>query len=203
MKKIICMLLALLLLVGCVFTFASCIEDDSKNDEKNEQENDKKQEGEDNKEEEKEEDKKDEIVIPEGYVAYNDGKISFAYPKDWSKQSGSVSILQTLNGNNITVAYEEKSDMYVNMTIETYNSTLKPVYEAMGMMVSNVKIEKKETNGLQIVQISQTTSINGVTMTQTQYILPIEDLNYVVTVTEVVADAALRETVLNTLTVVK
>ena len=203
MKKIICMLLALLLMAGCLFAFASCDKDDPKDDEKEEQEDDKKQDKEDEKDNEKEDEKEDEIVIPEGYVAFSDGKITFAYPKSWTKTEGSITMIQAMNGNNITVAYEPKSDMYEKMTIDSYNATYKPIYESMGMVISNVKIEKKETNGQKVVVIRQDNVTNGVSMTQTQYIMAVGDRNYVVTVTEVADDASLVETVFQTLKPVK
>ena len=117
MKKILCALLALLLLIGCTFTFASC---NTPNDQKP---NDTQQgENEDDKKQEEGEDQKD-IVIPEDYVVYDDGKISFAYPKNWTKQNGSVVILTGTNGNNITVVYEPKTNMYDDLTIEVcYNA---------------------------------------------------------------------------------
>ena len=199
MKRIVCMLLALLLMIGCICTLASCVKEDPKTDDNTEDPKTEDPTTEDNKDEDNKEDEKNgEIVIPEGYTLYNDGKISFAYPKTWTKQDGSVTIIQSTNGNNISVAYEAKSDVYVNMTLETYNATLKPLYEAMGMTVSNVKIEKKETNGQQIVIISQKTTVNGMTMQQTQYIMAAGDLNYTVTVTEVVTDTELREIVFET-----
>jgi hypothetical protein len=47
--------------------------------------------------------------------------------------------------------------------------------------------------------ISQNAVNNGVAMKQTQYIMAVGDRNYVVTVTEVVSDAKLVETVFQTL----
>ena len=202
MKRILCVLLACLLMV-CVL--ASCVKDDSKTDAGN-KEDDKKQEDqeekedkEEDKEEDNEEGKTDETGIPEGYQLYSDGKISFAYPKGWGKQNGTVVILLTMNGNNITVLYEPKSDIYEKMTLESYMETYMPTYESMGVSISNVKIEKKETNGEKVIVISQNAVNNGVKMTQTQYIMAVGDRNYVVTVTEVVNDAKLVETVFQTL----
>ena len=51
--------------------------------------------------------------------------------------------------------------------------------------------------------IRQDNETNGVSMTQTQYIMAVGDRNYVVTVTEVVDDASLVETVFQTLKPVK
>jgi hypothetical protein len=193
MKKILCALLALLLLVGSTFTFASC---NTPNEQKP---NDTQQsENEDDNKQEKGEDQKD-IVIPEGYRLYNDGTISFAYPENWTKQDGSLVILTGTNGNNITVVYEAKTDAYENLTMETFNSVYKPAYEAMGLTVSNVKIQKTTTNGLNIVQITQNTKNATASMKQTQYFVTLGDKTYTVTVTEVVSDAKLVSTVLETL----
>ncbi len=193
MKKILCALLALLLLIGCTFTFASC---NTPNDQKP---NDTQQgENEDDKKQEEGEDQKD-IVIPEDYVVYDDGKISFAYPKNWTKQNGSVVILTGTNGNNITVVYEPKTDIYDNMTLESFNSMFKPAYESMGLTISNVKIQKTKTNGLNIVQISHNTKNATATMKQTQYVTTLGDRTYTITVTEVASDAKLVSTVLETL----
>jgi hypothetical protein len=194
MKKILCTLLALMLLVGCIFTLVSC---DTEKDKKEDNKKDEQAEG-DKSEDDKIEDD-NEIFIPEGYELYSNGAISFAYPKGWTKQDAAVVLLIGDNGNNITVSWEAKSDLYENMTLDTFNTTLKPVYEAMGITVSNVKIEKKETNGLKVLQISHNTTNNSVSMKQTQYTVAQGDKNYTVTVTEVVSDVELVTTVFNTL----
>ena len=58
-------------------------------------------------------------------------------------------------------------------------------------------------NGQKVVVIRQDNETNGVSMTQTQYIMAVGDRNYVVTVTEVADDASLVETVFQTLKPVK
>lgn len=143
-------------------------------------------------------------VIPDGYTKYNNGDMSFAYPSDWMKTDGSVTILSDkTDGNNITVAYEAKTDAYDKFTVADFNSMMKPAYEAMGMSVSNVKIEHKTVNGEKINVISFTNVAAGRTMTQTQYIFGAGARTYIVTVTEFTRDATLVKTVLDTIKILK
>ena len=142
---------------------------------------------------------KEEVVIPEDYQTYSNSDLSFAYPKDWTKQDGSVVVLSGSNGNNVTVVYENKTDMYEKMTVDSFNAELKPALQAAGMEVSDVSIEKKTTNSLSVVVLSFKATMNGVSMKQTGYIITLGDKTYTVTVTEVQPDAELVATVLDTL----
>jgi hypothetical protein len=143
-------------------------------------------------------------VIPEGYTKYSNGDMSFAYPSDWVKTDGSIVILSDkTNSNNITVAYEAKTDMYDTFTVADFNSMIKPAYEAMGMSVSNVKIEHKTVNGEKINVFSFTNVTSGRTMTQTQYIFNAGTRTYVVTVTETTRDTTLVKTVIDTIKILK
>ena len=175
MKKISLVMAVLLLIASCVFTFAAC-DKAAKAPE-----------------------------IPEGYQAYSNDVLSFAYPKEWSANSGSVVTLMDPNGNgnNITVVYEAKTDLYDDMTVESFNSMMKPSYEAMGMTVSNVAVEKRTTNGLDVVQISYDAKVAGQSLSQTAFITTIGDSTYTVTVTEMTPDAELVANVFNTLYALK
>lgn len=143
--------------------------------------------------------------IPEGYKAYDNGSLSFAYPEDWNANSGSVVTLvnPTGIGNNITVVQEAKTDMYDDLTAESFGTMMQPTYEAMGMKVSDVQVEKKTTNGLDVVQITYNAKLAGVSMSQTAFITTIGDSTYTVTVTETTADDVLVSTVFETLYAVK
>lgn len=143
------------------------------------------------------------VVIPDDYKLYKNNDISFAYPESWVETDASVVMIQnTENANNITVAYEAKTDMYKNMTKDSFNNTIKPVYDNLGMVVSNVNVSHKTNNGIEITVISHNTTVNNATMKQTQYILDGGSRTYTVTVTENVADSELVENVLKTLTLV-
>lgn len=142
-------------------------------------------------------------TLPTGYQWYDNGAIRFAYPSDWAKQDGSVTMLinGTGIGNNITVAYEPKSDIYAEMDVASFTATLAPLFESMGATVSNPSVEQTENaSGQKMTRIGYTLTMNGSTMHQTMLILPANNLNYVVTVTETGADTTLRTNVFNTMT---
>lgn len=141
-------------------------------------------------------------VIPDGYQLYDNGAITFAYPADWVKADGSVVILtdETGMGNNITVAHEPVSELYTAMTVETFDTTLRPVYEAMGFSVSDVAVEQLvNESGIAVTKISHTTVMNGGSMFQTMFIRAAGDQNYIVTVTEVTEAPEIAETIFATL----
>ena len=177
MKKMFCTVLAVLMVLGCMFAFTGCNGNKPTTSQK--------------------------PAIPAGYVEYNDGNISFAYPQAWTKTDGSVTVLAGTNGNNVTVTYEAKTDMYENMTIETFISTMVPAFSMMGLSVSNISIVKAKVNNVDVVKMAFTTSASGVSMSQTIYCVNVAERTYSVTVTEVQKDAALVSNVYNTLYVVK
>ena len=147
-----------------------------------------------------------EVPIPEGYQVYDNGAISFAYPEGWTKTDGSTVILTNPDGsgNNITVVYENKTDLYATMDVEGFNDKIKPSLEAAGMSVSNVSVTQTENaGGFDLTKMSYSASFSGVNMTQTLYILNTKDKTYVVTITETTPDTALKKNVLDTLKTVK
>lgn len=147
--------------------------------------------------------------IPDGYKLFSDGYISFAYPKTWSKTEGSVTLLQdNSNGNNITIVYE-KTDRYEDLTIERFNSDLKPLYEAMGMSISNADVKQQTNrNGINITRLSYIATAAGKSTKQTAFIFTIDTIAGTITVTltvttEMTSDTALLNNVFDSLTVLK
>ncbi len=199
MKKILCTILAIAMLFGCMLALSAC--DANENSTGNSESSQGSSEGESSGENQNSTANPE---IPAGYKEYNNGAIAFAYPDAWTMQDGSTVILQdTTTGNNITVVYEAKTDFYESMTVDTFNSQLKPSYDAAGLSVSNVEISKTTANGLSVVKLSHNTTASGITMKQTQYISTVGDKTYVVTVTEVTEAPAILSTVLDTLHSVK
>ncbi|MBR2987097.1 MAG: hypothetical protein IKC63_03670 [Clostridia bacterium] len=146
-----------------------------------------------------------EVKIPDGYKEYKNTDISFAYPEDWTKTSGSTTTLSdTETGNNITIVYEDKNPFYATMDLDDYNEQLKPMLESAGMSVSNASVEQtKNASGLAITKIAHKVSLSGVSMKQTMYIVTSGNKTYTVTVTEVTNDAKLLSTVFETLKTLK
>ena len=142
-------------------------------------------------------------VIPAEYQLYDNGAISFYYPSAWNVTDGSITILSDLTtGNNITVVFEAKNDYYATMNTESFNTEMKPMLESMGMSISEASVKQTQNEtGLSMTVIAYTSIYLGAEMTQTQYIVNVDDLTYSVTVTEMVPDAVLVETVFNTLNI--
>ncbi len=142
-------------------------------------------------------------TLPTGYQWFDNDAIRFAYPSDWVMQEGSVTMLvnATGMGNNITVAYEPKSNIYANMDEEDFATMFAPVFEAMGATVTDASVmQTRNASGQLMTRIGYTLTMNGSRMYQTMFILPANNLNYVVTVTETGTDTTLRTNVFNTLT---
>lgn len=142
------------------------------------------------------------IETPEGYVLYNNGDISFAYPEAFSKTEDAMDVLSDLtNDNNITVVYEEKTDIYEKMDNDEYESRFKPILETLGMTITKYNVEQLAQNasGVPLTKVTHTTSVEGIVMDQTMLILTVGDKTYTVTVTEVVSDNKLVSTVIDSL----
>lgn len=186
MKKLICMLLALMMVLTMAVSFASCGES------KEEKENTENEEGKTENEE-----KEEEVTVPDGYTMYENGDICFAIPESWEKSTDDM--IMDKNGNTINVVTEDKTDLYDKLTKEEYEETYVPIYESMGMTVTNVSLEHTETNGLKVLKVAYTMSVQGVSMKQTQYITTVGEKTYTVTVCLVSNVDGLVENVFNTL----
>lgn len=147
-----------------------------------------------------------EAQIPDGYQVYNNGDISFAYPETWTMTDGSTVILvnETGMGNNITVVYEAKNDVYSTITAEDFQSQMGTILAATGMTISDCTITQTENEiGTAMTRIAFTSTVANMELGQTMYILNVGERTYTVTVTETVADDALVENVFNTLSAVQ
>ena len=144
-------------------------------------------------------------TAPNGYKLFSDGYISFAYPENWSKTEGSVTLIQdNSTGNNITVAYEAKTDYYEDLTVTKFNSELKPVYEAMGVSISGTSVKHKtNSNDVKITRLSFTTVAAGKSMKQTALIFTVADRTYSVTITEAVSNTAVINTAFDSITALR
>ncbi len=183
MKKILAFVLALMMLCLCAFSFVACGGDDDDDD------NDVTT-------------TKEPTAIPAGYKKFDNGDIYFGYPDNWSKieQSGISILMGTANTNNITVASEDKTDLYENMDVEEFNTLIKPQLTSQGITVSNVAISNVQNdNGVKITKITLNASVQGVTMKQTMLVASTSAKTYCVTITEASSDNTLVNNVFETL----
>ena len=100
-------------------------------------------------------------TLPEGYVEYNDGIISFARPEAWvSMGEGSVQFVDEATGDNLAVTVTPKSDVWANMTADAYISMMNEQLAGLGMTISNATVEQLTTaNGEAITKISYDMSV--------------------------------------------
>ncbi len=183
MKKLLCVILAFILALSFATLLSGCNDPD---------------EGAPG------EDAPAEAVIPDGYQVYDNGDITFAYPEKWIKNDGSVTILvnETGIGNNISVAYEAKSDMYEKMDENSFFDQLAPVLSAAGMDVYDVSVEHLENGGkVKIDRIRFKARYAQVDLVQTLFCLTVGERTYAVTVTETEPVGALVNAVFDTLRV--
>lgn len=139
---------------------------------------------------------------PEGYQLYTGEGITFAYPNGWTTTTQGVVVLlmNSLDSStNITVASEAKSDLYSKMDEASFNTTLKPTLEQAGMAVADVRISQVKNDFTKATKIAFRATMQNINLSQTMYILPSGNLNYVVTVTQLTADDALTDAVFSTL----
>ena len=194
MKRIFCTLLALVLCFGALIALSACNggNTDDGGDVTTTDDNGK-----------------DDITSPEapaGNKLYSNDDFSFAYPEDWILKTGSVPIIADSDGsgNNITVAYEPKTTIYKEMTMSSFSDLFKPALEAMGLTVSNVSISQvKNSHGVEITKMTYNAANAAATMKQTIYCFDAGSSTYSVTVTEMVEDYAVVQTVFNTIYVLK
>lgn len=147
------------------------------------------------------------LRYPWGYRLYESDDLCFAYPAHWTQQEGSVVLLMPAGGgNNITVAYEPKTDFYRNMTLAQFETIFRPALESMGVHPQNPSVEQTVNEKyIPVTRISYTTVQSGVEMTQTILIFDSRERTYSITVTVVARtpDDELVENVFDTLTLVK
>ena len=183
MKKLLCLLLAVTMLMGSLFILSAC--DEKKKDQ----------------DETEETAEKEEFKLPEGYAIYENDYISFAYPAEWSKTDFGAELgalfMDGAAGNSITAVSEPYSDRYKDLTVEEFKAMIEPMAPESGLSVSNIKIEQiKGTNDLAVTKISYDVVMQGVSMKQYVFVVASGDLNYSVSISETKAVEGLVDIVL-------
>ena len=169
MKKLLCMFLALMMVFGSLFVLSACDEKDKEKDDQSTEEPAKP------------------FQVPEGYATYENDDISFAYPEGWKKnEMGTLVMLVDMEkGNNVTVTYQAKSDVYSTMDVSGFNQLLKPSYEAAGMTVSNLKVSQTKNSGqFSVTKITYEATQSGNNFNQMMVVIAAGEYDYIITVTE-------------------
>ena len=179
-KRIISISLALVLFLSCVFSFTSCMSSDGPG-------------------------------VNAGYKSFNNGDISFDYPEDWMK----VPFIKTFNGmdmimdlggsgNNIIVYTHEKTDFFKMIdNVEKFDELMRPEYEASGFVINEVTVESGITNGLEYVIFSFDAVQSDNSFIESQIITNAGNYTYMITITEVVSNPAMIDTIISTLSPAK
>lgn len=139
------------------------------------------------------------FAAPAGSKLYSDG-IIFAYPEEWTENSNGI--IASPNGQkNITVVYEDATTMYDGLSADQFLAMFSPAYEQLGWSMANVTAKVETSNGLSINVYSFETTLPqpSATMIQTVFIVTIGERTYSVTLTENAVDAAIANTIIETL----
>jgi len=136
---------------------------------------------------------------------YTEKSLTFAYPEGWSVTEASVNIIvDLLTGNNITVVYEAKHNVFDNITTEEFNETWVPLYLLLGMDLSDVAVDHSTNgNGVNITTISFMNNVGNSPVKQTQLIMSCDKYTYTVTVTEITAAEEVIELVFDTIDIIE
>lgn len=192
MKKTLICLLALVLVLTCLFAMTACKEDEDPKKESEAEdtsslaeissvESTSSQESASS-----ETDTSSEEAALEGYALYSKDGISFVYPEDWEIEND---IIIDENGNNINMTYtaasKEAAEVYESLSNDTFMDLLGNIYEAMGMTINSYDVKTNPNeNGVKIICCRFSLSLEGIEMNMCQFLVLGEKKHYTVTVTE-------------------
>lgn len=138
------------------------------------------------------------IEVPEGYAAYIDSAIAFAYPEDWVNLADSEQMkLDPVTGDNYSVIYEaytEDHEVFFTLTDDIFAEVFVPMYASVGYTVTDYSVSQETKGETRVAVMSFTNTVEGQVMYQTQYVFVV-NTNQVctLTVTEVSADTTIAE----------
>ena len=176
MKKTMTRLLAVLLILSCIFAMTAC--DEEKDDKKTDKDESVSVDTEKNKE----------YTLAEGYSLYQKEGISFAYPSSWTLTDGSSPVMTSSNGNNFNMSYElankENTEAYESLSKDTFMELIGNMLVAMGMTVSGVEVETKTNDGgVEIIVCTYDATYMGKQMSYCQYFILGVEKHYIITAT--------------------
>lgn len=144
--------------------------------------------------------------LPKGYKLYKNEDISFVYPEAWAllEEDGTVLIQNSETGDNISLTSEPRTDAYDGIDGMKFAETYSPIYEQLGMGITDIFVKEKETNGIAVTEILYKVYMFESTfyMMTTQYIFHVDDLTYTL-ITTVVSDRQFRNKLFTSLELVQ
>ena len=145
--------------------------------------------------------------VPEGYLLYQDGYISLAYPKNWVKteQDGAYMLSGGALGDNFVLIDWDTatSDAYQEITVQDAIENLTPVAESEGAELSGVTVEKKIKGPLTVMEMQYTLTVMGVSVENTVFLVRVDDRLYTLTLCEYQQDDDMIKAVYHTLRALK
>lgn len=142
------------------------------------------------------------LMRPEGYSLFNNGTLTFAYPHGWVVSQDTLVFIQDASGNrnNITVATEDKTDQYDDLTVESYHEMMGSIFEGYGGSIANVAVEHTVNgHGTAVIVASCDATLFDTSMKQTQFIVTVGEKTYTITSTEVIEHAEMTQAIFDTL----
>jgi len=141
------------------------------------------------------------------YKILTSGGFKFACPIEWKKTSykNAEVYKDSESGNYLYVSVknnDSESELYKNMTPALFEQEIQPNWELLGVQVSNVEVNSvKNKNDLTVVTVQMTNIVGGVEAVQTLVVYVGEAKTVQILVTEVVADAELVSTVVDSIAI--
>lgn len=171
MKKITSIILAFVLIIGCLLTLSSC-------------QSSPRPECPDGYQ-----------FLPMSYISFAYPKDWFVTTSDGVP----MVINPSGTGNNITYVSEVRTALYEGKSAEGFLELLQPQFDSIGMTAKNPKKEVKEVNGLEVIIFSYEAELNDTSFEQTCFIVSDGSYTHTVSVTLLDEDPTLLENVFKTL----
>ncbi|MBE6693721.1 MAG: hypothetical protein E7589_03035 [Ruminococcaceae bacterium] len=148
-------------------------------------------------------------IDPLDTAVYNDGFVSFKYPSEWEAHfekyaGGFISYGELVN---ITVSADTPTGIFETLTKDMYESECVPIYEEMGMSISDVSVKHKiNRHDIAVTVIEQTVTVEydgeSMSMEMDMFVVTLENYEITINIMKTVPSAELNDLIYDTLEVV-
>ena len=136
------------------------------------------------------------------YAVFTEDGVSFMYPASWQKLEGFAILVDMTTGNNISIVKEPAVYDYSQLNEAKFTTDFLPTFQSMGIEISSVSIAQTENAlGTKMTFISMITTQNGVDCQQIQYVVTVGNYHHIVTYTEMEIDVLTQKNLFDSLTV--